>query len=82
MERIKVRRNQKAFHDNLADILHKQVAELNRNRIDVRLQLRAVETYAMPEAMTCLTLGDVAAMKGNISPLFKKCNDRHFCFKV
>lgn len=61
----------KAFHDNLADILHKQVAELNRNRIDVRLQLRAVETYAMPESMTCLSLGDVAAMKGNISPLFK-----------
>lgn len=61
----------KAFHDNLADILHKQIADLNRNRIDVRLQLRAVETYTSPEAMTCLTLGDVMAMKGNISPLFK-----------
>ena len=45
----------KAFHDNLADILHKQIADLNRNRIDVRLQLRAVETYTSPEAMTCLT---------------------------
>ena len=51
----------KAFHDNLADILHKQIADLNRNRIDVRLQLRAVETYTSPEAMTCLTLGDVMA---------------------
>ena len=61
----------KAFHDNLADILHQQIVDLNRNRIDVRLQLRAVETYSNPEAMTCLTLGDVMAMKGNISPLFK-----------
>lgn len=61
----------KAFHDNLADILHQQIANLNRNRIDVRLQLKAVETYATPEAMVCLTLGDVMAMKGNISPLFK-----------
>ena len=61
----------RAFHDNLADILHQQIANLNRNRIDVRLQLKAVETYATPEAMVCLTLGDVMAMKGNISPLFK-----------
>lgn len=61
----------KAFHDNLADILHQQIDGLNRNRIDVRLQLRAVETYARPEAMVCLTLGDVMAMKGKISPLLK-----------
>lgn len=61
----------KAFHDNLADILHQQIDGLNRNRIDVRLQLRAVETYASPEAMISLTLGDVMTMKGNISPLLK-----------
>lgn len=61
----------KAFHDNLADILHRQIDGLNRNRIDVRLQLRAVETYATPESMVCLTLGDVMAMKGKISPLLK-----------
>lgn len=61
----------KAFHNDLADILHQQIAALNRNRIDVRLQLRAVETYANPEAMTCLTLGDAMAMKSNISPLLK-----------
>ena len=61
----------KAFHDNLANILHQQIDGLNRNRIDVRRQLRAVETYATPESMTCLSLGDVMAMKGNISPLLK-----------
>ena len=61
----------RAFHDNLADILHQQIANLNRNRIDVRLQLKAVETYATPEAMVCLTLGDVMAMKGNKTPLYK-----------
>ena len=61
----------KAFHDYLADILHRQIDGLNRNRIDVRLQLRAVETYATPESMVCLTLGDVMAMKGKISPLLK-----------
>lgn len=61
----------KAFHDNLADILHRQIDGLNRNRIDVRLQLRAVETYANPESMICLTLGDIMAMKDKISPLLK-----------
>lgn len=61
----------KAFHDELAGKLQKQISELNRNRIDVRLQLKAVETYSNSEAMVCLTLGDVMVMKGNISPLFK-----------
>ncbi|WP_276879373.1 DEAD/DEAH box helicase family protein [Bacteroides heparinolyticus] len=61
----------KAFHDNLADILHQQIDGLNRNWIDVRLQLRAVETYANPESMICLTLGDIMAMKDKISPLLK-----------
>ena len=61
----------KAFHDELAGILQKQISELNRNRIDVRLHLQAVETYSTPEAMACLTLGDMMAMKDNISPLFK-----------
>ncbi len=61
----------KAFHDKLADTLHKQISSLNKSRIDVRLQLRDVENYANPEAMTCLTLGDVMRMKDNISPLLK-----------
>lgn len=61
----------KAFHDGLAKILHRQISELNRNRIDVHRQLKAVETYSRPESMTCLSLGDVMAIKNNISPLFK-----------
>ena len=61
----------KAFHDELRDILNKQIANLNRSRIDVRQQLRIVETYSNPEAMICLSLGDVMVMKSNISPLFK-----------
>lgn len=61
----------KAFHDGLAETLHKQIAELNRSRIDVRNQLKAVETYSKPEAMVCLTLGDTVAMKNNVSPLLK-----------
>lgn len=63
--------NVKAFHDELKDILHKQIAELNRNRLDVRLQLRAVETYSVPEAMTCLSVGDVMAIKSKIAPLLQ-----------
>lgn len=61
----------KAFHDELCGILNKQIANLNRSRIDVRQQLRTVETYSNPAAMVCLSLGDVMAMKGNISPLFR-----------
>lgn len=61
----------KTFHDELVGLLHRQVSELNRNRMDVRLQLKAVETYSNAEAMVCLTLGDVMAMKGGISSLFK-----------
>lgn len=61
----------KVFHDQLMGLLHRQISGLNRNRIDVRLQLKAVETYSNAEAMVCLTLGDVMAMKGGLSPLFK-----------
>lgn len=56
---------------NWHNMLHRQIDGLNRNRIDVRLQLRAVETYANPESMICLTLGDIMAMKDKISPLLK-----------
>lgn len=60
----------KAFHDEQAGILQKQIAELNRHRIDVRHQLRAVETYSTAEAMQCLSIGDIMSMKDNIAPLF------------
>ncbi len=61
----------KALHDKLAEILHKQISELNRSRVDVRLQLRHVESLSQPDAMVALSLGDTMAMKENISPLFQ-----------
>ncbi len=61
----------KAFHDELADILLKQIKGLNRNRIDVRQQLKAVETYSNQETMKCLMIGDVVTLKNNVSQLFK-----------
>lgn len=61
----------KAFHDQLSEILLQQIADLNRNRLDVRRELRIVETYSKQEAMQCLSMGDVMLLKGNIAPLFK-----------
>lgn len=61
----------RALHDELGAILHKQITELNRSRLDVRRQLRQVETYSLPEAMQCLSLGDTMAIKDNIAPLFR-----------
>lgn len=61
----------KAFHDQLSEILLQQIADLNRNRLDVRRELRNVETYSKQEAMQCLSMGDVMLLKGNIGPLFK-----------
>ena len=48
-----------------------QIADLNRNRLDVRRELRNVEIYSKQEAMQCLSMGDVMLLKGNIGPLFK-----------
>lgn len=61
----------KAFHDELTSTLQKQISELNRNRLDVRRKLRAVETYSNIETMQCLSLGDIMSMKDNIGPLFR-----------
>lgn len=61
----------KALHDELVDTLYKQVDGLNRSRLDVRQQLKNVETFAKKEAMTCLTLGDVDVLKNNIAQLMK-----------
>ena len=61
----------KAFHDRLCEILHEQIAGLNRSRLDVRRQMREVETYSISEAMNCLSLGDVMALKNHIAPLFQ-----------
>lgn len=61
----------KAFHDEIAATLLAQVGGLNRNRLDVRRQLRNVEKYSSPEVMQCLTLGDVDVMKACVAPLLK-----------
>lgn len=61
----------KSLHDELKETLHKQIKELNRSRLDVRRQLKLVESLSQPDAMTALSLGDIMAMKENISPLFK-----------
>ncbi len=61
----------KALHDGIGTILHEQIAGLNRSRLDVRRQLRLVETFSLPEAMTALSLGDTMALKDNIAPLFQ-----------
>ena len=70
----------KSLHDELKEILHKQIKELNRSRLDVRRQLKLVESLSQPDAMTALSLGDTMAMKENISPLFKKHIGR--CFRI
>lgn len=61
----------KSLHDKLGDILHNQIKDLNRSRLDVRRQMKLVESLSQPEAMIALSLGDIMAMKENISPLFK-----------
>ena len=61
----------KAFHDELAEGLHDQISGLNRNRLDVRRRLRLVEAYSVDSALQCLSMGDVMAIKDEISPLFK-----------
>lgn len=61
----------KSLHDKIGAILGKQIKDLNRSRLDVRRQLKLVESLSQPEAMVALSLGDTMAMKENISPLFK-----------
>ena len=61
----------KSLHDKIGEILHNQIKDLNRSRLDVRRQMKLVESLSQPEAMIALSLGDIMAMKENISPLFK-----------
>lgn len=60
----------KAFHDNLADLLCKQTASLNRNRIEVRQNLALVEEFSARESWTCISLLKAQELKDNVSPLF------------
>ena len=50
------------LHDELKDILYRQVSDLSMSRIDVRAKLDVVEPFRSKEAWTCLTEMDVAKL--------------------
>ena len=52
------------LHDELKAILHAQVSQLSRARIDVRAHLQTIEPYREREAWACLSDLDVAELKG------------------
>ena len=52
------------LHDELKEILHAQVNQLSRARIDVRAHLQTIEPYREREAWACLSDLDVAELKG------------------
>ena len=52
------------LHDELKEILHAQVSQLSRARIDVRAHLQTIEPYREREAWVCLSKLDVAELKG------------------
>ena len=52
------------LHDELKAILHTQVNQLSRARIDVRAHLQTIEPYREQEAWACLSDLDVAKLKG------------------
>ena len=52
------------LHDELKEILHAQVSQLSRARIDVRAHLQTIEPYHEREAWVCLSELDVAELKG------------------
>lgn len=52
------------LHDELKEILHTQVSQLSRARIDVRAHLQTIEPYREREAWVCLSDLDVVELKG------------------
>ena len=54
----------RCLHDELKAILHAQVNQLSRARIDVRAHLQTIEPYRDREAWACLSDLDVAELKG------------------
>ena len=52
------------LHDELKAILHAQVSQLSRARIDVRAHLQTIEPYREREAWVCLSDLDVVELKG------------------
>lgn len=54
----------RCLHDELKAILHAQVNQLSRARIDVRAHLQTIEPYREQEAWACLSDLGVAKLKG------------------
>ncbi len=59
----------KAFHDELAQQLCKQVDSLNRNAINVRQKIELVETASNPKVWECISLSQALDFK-ELSMLF------------
>lgn len=64
----------KQLHDELKDILHQQVSNLSRARIDVRAKLDVVEPFRSKEAWTYLSEVDVAKLN-SIASLLPRPNE-------
>ena len=64
----------KQLHDELKDILHQQVSNLSRARIDVRAMLDVVEPFRSKEAWTYLSEVDVAKLN-SIASLLPRPNE-------
>ena len=59
----------RAFHNELADILCRQVSTLNRSRIDVRVALSLVDSYSIPTNWICLSPFQAQDIKDNLAQL-------------
>jgi len=59
----------KALHDELKEMLCKQVAALNRSRIDVRKHLKMVDSYANINNWPYLSPIQAQDVKGTLAPL-------------
>lgn len=64
----------KRLHDELKEMLHKQVDSLSVARIDVREKIAQVEPYRSMDAWVCLSDVDVAKLKG-IASLLPRPNE-------
>lgn len=59
----------RALHNELADILCRQVSTLNRSRIDVRVALSLVDSYSIPTNWICLSPIQAQDIKDNLAQL-------------
>ncbi len=65
----------KNMHDGLKDMLHKQVCELNENRIDVRRHLEHVFYYKQKENWIALSDLDCRQLEWDVAPLLPRPMD-------